>query len=88
MLSAERFEMIAFAEGFRGVAPVRSMIAATALYTHRYSSTASPPVINGIYEDMMVQFADMPCTALIGTDLLNNGKLDVDSGQRLSFTYH
>lgn len=41
-----------------------------------------------IYENMMVHFADMSCTALIGTDLLNNGKLDVDSGQRLSFTHH
>lgn len=41
-----------------------------------------------IYEDMVVQFADLPCDALIGTDLLNNGKLDIDSGQRLSFTHH
>ena len=41
-----------------------------------------------VYENMLVQFSDIPCVALIGMDLLNKGKLDVDCGQRLSFTHH
>lgn len=41
-----------------------------------------------LYEDMDVYFAAIPYVALIGMDLLGNGKLDVDIGQRISFTYH
>lgn len=40
------------------------------------------------YERLDVNYASIPCVALIGMDLINTGKLDIDSGKRLTFTYH
>lgn len=40
------------------------------------------------YDSLDVSYADIPHVALIGMDLVSKGKLDVDSGLRISFTYH
>lgn len=40
------------------------------------------------YSSLYVSYANIPHVALIGMDLINMGKLDIDSGLRMSFTYH
>ena len=41
-----------------------------------------------LYQDTPVYYAKIPVNALIGTDLINSGKLDIDSGNHISFTMH
>ena len=41
-----------------------------------------------LYQNSPIYYANMPVNALIGTDIINLGKLDIDSGSHLSFTMH
>ena len=41
-----------------------------------------------LFEKHDVHFAKLSSVALIGTDILNYFKLDIDSGTRISITYH